>query len=553
MRRVPLKSALFFLALSLCAGAARAQYPFVPIVQSQSAASNGTPVTCPYQSNVTMGNIGFLLLTWESSTNTPVVTDTLLSTWTQVFLNTSTTLKMAVFTTTFASSGTNTISAAIVGASFLTNTCVEAPPDWTTTVDASAFSNWTGQPGTITAPAITTTLNSDLIFNFTGNNNSAGFQLLQNASLLVPWYMIGSIGGNDSSVTAFRVGGAAGATGNNVTFDNFGNTGSIVSIAFKSKAIAVTNAAAAPDGDTTHSYSYTLLAAGGVGAYTWSVTGGALPGGLSLNASTGAITGTPTVSNNYSATFQVTDGTNTATKAITFKITTGLQSIAFVQGASVTAGVSGVHSITLTGVSFGDALLINAGYGMGGSQFQLCQDSFGTSFATIQLWGIHSVNSFATLGNMQILAGQSNGSGTDIISCGATSGITPIMGVGEFTNANFYANDNGLPTRGSNASPATITSGSFTPLVPNELLFGGCSGQTAATGNTINSPFTVIGNNGVAGATGYDLATTVTTYTMACAQTGNTDQDWIIGIAGIRPSGGTVSPPSGRGPKGKIL
>jgi len=48
------------------------------------------------------------------------------------------------------------------------------------------------------------------------------------------------------------------------------------------------------DGEDGVSYSDTLTASGGVTPYTWSITTGALPSGLSLNSSTGAVTGTPT-------------------------------------------------------------------------------------------------------------------------------------------------------------------------------------------------------------------------------------------------------------------
>ena len=41
-------------------------------------------------------------------------------------------------------------------------------------------------------------------------------------------------------------------------------------------------------------YSQTLGASGGISGYVWSITGGALQAGLTLNPATGAITGTPT-------------------------------------------------------------------------------------------------------------------------------------------------------------------------------------------------------------------------------------------------------------------
>jgi len=64
-------------------------------------------------------------------------------------------------------------------------------------------------------------------------DNSAGGQFLQ-AAFLGTWYQVGSVGGADSQATVFRVGGAAGS-GNTVTLDSIATSGTIVSIAFKSK------------------------------------------------------------------------------------------------------------------------------------------------------------------------------------------------------------------------------------------------------------------------------------------------------------------------------
>ena len=49
-----------------------------------------------------------------------------------------------------------------------------------------------------------------------------------------------------------------------------------------------------PNGTTGQSYSAMLGAAGGLAPYSWSVTVGGLPQGLSLNAGTGGVTGSPT-------------------------------------------------------------------------------------------------------------------------------------------------------------------------------------------------------------------------------------------------------------------
>ena len=62
-----------------------------------------------------------------------------------------------------------------------------------------------------------------------------------------------------------------------------------------------------PDGSTGYPYSAQVVATGGVAPRTFAVISGSLPPGLSLNPSTGWITGTPTVSNFYPFTVRVTD------------------------------------------------------------------------------------------------------------------------------------------------------------------------------------------------------------------------------------------------------
>lgn len=54
-------------------------------------------------------------------------------------------------------------------------------------------------------------------------------------------------------------------------------------------------------------YSSSCAASGGVPPYTYSISSGALPTGLSLNTSTGAITGTPTTAGQFQFTCFVSD------------------------------------------------------------------------------------------------------------------------------------------------------------------------------------------------------------------------------------------------------
>jgi Putative Ig domain len=54
-------------------------------------------------------------------------------------------------------------------------------------------------------------------------------------------------------------------------------------------------------------FTATVSATGGRAPYTWSLTGGTLPPGLTLDPATGTITGTPTAAGSFAATLTVTD------------------------------------------------------------------------------------------------------------------------------------------------------------------------------------------------------------------------------------------------------
>jgi Leucine-rich repeat (LRR) protein len=63
-----------------------------------------------------------------------------------------------------------------------------------------------------------------------------------------------------------------------------------------------------PNARRTVPYADTLAAAGGDSSYTWSVTSGSLPTGLSLTTTTGIISGTPSVEGSSTFTVQVASG-----------------------------------------------------------------------------------------------------------------------------------------------------------------------------------------------------------------------------------------------------
>lgn len=86
-----------------------------------------------------------------------------------------------------------------------------------------------------------------------------------------------------------------------------------------SLAITTTTLAAASVGTA---YSQTLTATGGTAPYSWSVSSGTLPAGLTL--SSGVISGTPTTAGSTTFTVMVSDSSNpvlTATQSMTIQVT----------------------------------------------------------------------------------------------------------------------------------------------------------------------------------------------------------------------------------------
>jgi hypothetical protein len=145
------------------------------------------------------------------------------------------------------------------------------------------------------------------------------------------WSATGLPAGLSISVTTGVISGTPTATGTSTVSVTVMDSGSPQQTATKNLSLTV-QSSAGPLAITTTSlangqvgvfYSQTLAATGGTGPYTWSVSFGRLPNGLSLNPSSGVISGTPTSSYGGFMTIQVTDSgspAQTATANLTMTV-----------------------------------------------------------------------------------------------------------------------------------------------------------------------------------------------------------------------------------------
>ncbi len=76
-----------------------------------------------------------------------------------------------------------------------------------------------------------------------------------------------------------------------------------------------------PGGQVAVAYSQALTVTDGLAPFTWTVSAGALPTSLTLNAATGVISGTPSVAGTFNFTVTVTDlGGRSATQALSITV-----------------------------------------------------------------------------------------------------------------------------------------------------------------------------------------------------------------------------------------
>jgi len=148
------------------------------------------------------------------------------------------------------------------------------------------------------------------------------------------------------------------------------------------------NPASLPSAAVGASYSQSVSATGGSGSYTFSISSGSLPAGLVLNASTGLITGAPTVAGTSNFTVTATDGNGASgARAFTFTVNAamtlnptslpvGTIGTAYSQ-ALTAAGGTGSYIFSVSSGSLPAGLSLNPGTGLiSGSPTSTAANSF---------------------------------------------------------------------------------------------------------------------------------------------------------------------------------
>jgi uncharacterized protein YhjY with autotransporter beta-barrel domain len=330
----------------------------------------------------------------------------------------------------------------------------------------------------------------------------------------------------------------------NDTLGNFGTQAYTVNIGTNTLTI---NPASLPNATQGAAYSQTGSATGGTGPYTYSVTAGSLPAGLSLNSSSGAITGTPAASGPSSFTIQATD-TNGNVGSRSYGINTGASSSLTVSPANLPNGSQGiVYSQTVT-----------ASGGSGPYTYSIISGSLPTGL---------------TLSSGGVISGTPTGSGPSTFTIGATDSLGNAGNSPSYTlnigTASLTVNPASLPagTR-SVAYSQTLTAAGGTggPYTYSVLSGALPAGLTLTSGGLISGTPTVNGasafrvrvldSSGNSGMRDYTLSIgtaslTINPATLPAAMVGRRYSQTLAGSGGTGPY--TYSISSGALPPGLSL
>ncbi len=146
-------------------------------------------------------------------------------------------------------------------------------------------------------------------------------------------------------------------------------------LAVAAPAISLTPGSVA-SGTVATSYSASISASGGVAPYTYSISAGTLPAGVSLNASTGLLSGTPTAAGTFNVTIKAVDANSfsgtqayslvigSATLTLTPATLANLTAEAAYSATLVAGGGTAPYTFAISGGTLPSGLTLNAATGV---------------------------------------------------------------------------------------------------------------------------------------------------------------------------------------------
>ncbi|GAB3385469.1 hypothetical protein GCM10027432_18220 [Lysobacter fragariae] len=301
----------------------------------------------------------------------------------------------------------------------------------------------------------------------------------------------------------------------------------------------VVNPATLPGATVGAAYSQTTSGSGGTAPYTFAVSAGALPNGLVLNTSSGAITGTPTASGTFNFTIRATDANSfSGTRAYTvvsapptiFVSPTTLPAAAVGSGYSQTVTASGGiapygFTVTAGALPAGLTLASNgtlSGTPTAGGTFNFTVTATDSSTGT---GAPHTGSRAYALTVIQALAASITS--TTNVSCnGGSNGSLTVTASGG-TSPYIYS---WAPSGGSAATASGLTAQSYTVTVTDNVL-----NSVSATGTVTQPSLLVVTPASLPGGT-VGLA-----YSQTVASTGGTPPSGFSLSSGTLPTGLTLS------------
>jgi len=135
---------------------------------------------------------------------------------------------------------------------------------------------------------------------------------------------------------------------------NIGNQSNTNTFTVSLAPTIVVNPATISDAKVGLAYSQTFSASGGIATYTFSISAGALPAGLSLNVATGVLSGTPSAAGTFNFTIRATDasaspGPYSGTRAYTLDVVPPTISLVPTTVPNAAVAVNYSQSIVATG------------------------------------------------------------------------------------------------------------------------------------------------------------------------------------------------------------